>query len=241
MNDTLHYMARDPIYRKYHHNEMTFGLVYSFSENFILPLSHDEVVHGKGSLINKMPGDDWQKFANLRAFLGFMWTHPGKKLLFMGGEFAQWQEWNHDQSLDWHLLEGSMHAGMQLLVKDLNYLYRDLPALHELDCDAGGFEWLDVENRDLSIFVFLRKGNKGTAPALVVVNMTPTPHHDYRVGVPHPGRYAERLNTDSALYGGSNIGNSGGVFADERGWQGQPYSIKIVVPPLATVVLQLED
>lgn len=241
MNDTLHYMARDPIYRKYHHNEMTFGLVYSFSENFILPLSHDEVVHGKGSLINKMPGDDWQKFANLRAFLGFMWTHPGKKLLFMGGEFAQWQEWNHDVSLDWHLLEGPMHAGMQSLVKDLNHLYRDLPALHELDCEAGGFEWLDVDNQDLSIFVFLRKGKEGTAPALVVINMTPTPHYDYQVGVPDLGRYAERLNTDSTHYGGSNIGNGGGVFADEQAWQGQPYSIKIVVPPLATVVFQLED
>jgi len=240
MNDTLKYMARDPVHRKYHHNEMTFGLVYGFSENFVLPLSHDEVVHGKGSLLAKMPGDEWQQFANLRAYYGFMWTHPGKKLLFMGCEFAQRQEWNHDQSLDWHLLGYSPHIQMQHLVKDLNRIYRELPALHQRDCDPGGFEWVDAENRDSSILAYIRRGGEDVPPVLVVVNMTPTVHQSYRVGVPAAGHYAERLNTDSGIYGGSNAGNGGGVTAKAEAHHGQPCSIDIVVPPLATLVFELE-
>ncbi len=238
MNDTLRYMARDPIHRKYHHNEMTFGLVYSFSENFILPLSHDEVVHGKGSLLTRMPGDDWQKFANLRAYLGFMWTHPGKKLLFMGGEFAQREEWNHNQSLDWHLLDSEFHAGVQQLVKDLNGTYRSVPALHELDCDGNGFEWVDAENHSNSILVYLRKGKEGTPPVLVVVNLTPAPHQGYRVGVPLAGEYRECLNTDRSKYGGSNMGNDGGATSYPEPWGGQPHHLSITVPPLATVVFE---
>ena len=198
MNDTLQYMQRDPIHRAHHHNEMTFGLIYSFSENFVLPLSHDEVVHGKGSLISKMPGDDWQKFANLRAYFAFMWTHPGKKLLFMGGEFAQRDEWNHDQSLDWHLLQYKDHQGIQQLIKDLNRVYKTVPALHELDCDSNGFEWLVSSNGEQSIFVYLRKGFEASSPVLVIVNMTPTRYLDYSIGVPLAGYYKEVVNTDSA-------------------------------------------
>jgi len=238
MNDTLRYMEREPIHRQYHHDEMTFGLVYAFSENFVLPLSHDEVVHGKGSLLNKMPGDDWQKFANLRAYFGFMWTHPGKKLLFMGGEFAQRQEWNHDLSLDWHLLEDEQHAGVQNLVRDLNRVYRELPALHELDCQGQGFEWIEAENHQQSILVYLRKGHPGTPPVLVVVNLTPTAYSDYQLGVPRPGHYRECLNTDSREYGGSNTGNMGGVTAIEEPRSGQPCQISICIPPLATLVFE---
>jgi 1,4-alpha-glucan branching enzyme len=215
---------------------MTFGLVYSFSENFVLPISHDEVVHGKGSLLNKMPGDDWQKFANLRAYYGFMWTHPGKKLLFMGCEFAQRAEWNHDQSLDWHLLEHDSHKGMQTLIKDLNHTYRNIPALHELDCDENGFEWLDSQNSAQSILVYLRKGPAGTAPALVVVNLTPTSYENFSVGVPHHGFYRECLNTDSSIYGGSNIGNGGGVNSVNEVYAGQANKVSLSVPPLATMI-----
>lgn len=238
MNDTLQFMARDPIHRQHHHSEMTFGLVYSFSENFVLPISHDEVVHGKGSLLNKMPGDDWQKFANLRAYYGFMWTHPGKKLLFMGCEFAQRNEWNHDQSLDWHLLEHDRHKGVQSLIKDLNHSYRDIPALHELDCDSSGFEWLDSQNNKQSILIYLRKGQAGTAPALVVVNLTPTSYENFSVGVPLPGFYRECLNTDSSIYGGSNMGNGGGVNSVNEAYAGQDNLLIISVPPLATVIFE---
>ncbi|ASP47267.1 1,4-alpha-glucan branching protein GlgB [Cognaticolwellia beringensis] len=241
MNDTLKYMERDPIYRQHHHSEMTFGLVYSFSENFVLPISHDEVVHGKGSLLNKMPGDDWQKFANLRAYYGFMWTHPGKKLLFMGCEFAQRAEWNHDQSLDWHLLEHDSHKGMQTLIKDLNHTYRNIPALHELDCDGSGFEWLDSQNSAQSILVYLRKGQAGTAPALVVVNLTPTSYENFSVGVPQPGFYRECLNTDSSIYGGSNVGNSGGVNSVNEAYAGQANKVSLSVPPLATMIFELQQ
>ena len=246
MNDTLTYMERDPIHRQHHHNEMTFGLVYSFSENFVLPLSHDEVVHGKGSLLNKMPGDDWQKFANLRAYYGFMWTHPGKKLLFMGCEFAQRAEWNHDQSLDWHLLEQDSHQGVQTLIKDLNHAYRSIPALYEFDCDSNGFEWLDSQNSQQSILVYLRKGLKGTAPALVVVNLTPTSYQHYCVGVPVAGYYRECLNTDSNKYGGSNIGNAGGVHSqpvssDNKNYVGQPNQLLLSIPPLATMIFEYQD
>ncbi|MBA6294598.1 1,4-alpha-glucan branching protein GlgB [Colwellia sp. MB02u-9] len=238
MNDTLKFMARDPIHRQHHHSEMTFGLVYSFSENFVLPISHDEVVHGKGSLLNKMPGDDWQKFANLRAYYGFMWTHPGKKLLFMGCEFAQREEWNHDQSLDWHLLEHANHKGVQTLIKDLNHTYRNIPALHELDCDNSGFEWLDSQNNKQSILIYLRKGQAGTAPALVVVNLTPSSYENFCVGVPLSGFYRECLNTDSSNYGGSNIGNGGGVYSVNEPYAGQDNLLIMSVPPLATMIFE---
>ena len=246
MNDTLKYMERDPIYRQHHHNEMTFGLVYSFSENFVLPISHDEVVHGKGSLLNKMPGDDWQKFANLRAYYGFMWTHPGKKLLFMGCEFAQRAEWNHDQSLDWHLLEHESHKGIQSLIKDLNHTYRDVPALYELDCDGNGFEWLDSQNSKQSILVYLRKGHVGGAPALVVVNLTPTSYSNFHVGVPLFGYYRECINTDSHKYGGSNVGNGGGVRSapadsQDNSHDGQPHQLTLTIPPLATMIFEWQE
>ena len=238
MHDTLHYMQEDPINRRYHHHHMTFGMVYAYSENFVLPLSHDEVVYGKGSLIGKMPGDDWQKFANLRAYFGFMWTHPGKKLLFMGGEFAQWREWNHDQSLDWHLLEeeGSRHKGVQNLVRDLNTMYREIPALHQLDCDPAGFEWVDTSNVEESVIAFLRKDRDGRS-VLIVSNFTPIARHGYRVGVSKDGHWAERLNTDAEVYGGSNVGNLGGVMAEEHSVHGRPYSIALTLPPLGTIVM----
>ena len=241
MHDTLSYMERDPMYRSYHHNEMTFGLVYAYSENFILPLSHDEVVHGKGSLLTKMPGDRWQQFANLRAYLAFMWTHPGKKLLFMGGEFGQEREWNHDQSLDWHLLADPSHRGIQSLVRDLNALYRSIPALHELDCEPSGFEWVDGGNTQQSLLSYIRNGKSGSGRALVVCNFTPQVHHGCRFGVPAAGRWVERLNSDSKAYGGSNVGNLGGVEAEKQSAHGRPYSVEITVPPLATIVLEHVD
>ncbi len=251
MNDTLKYMERDPIHRQHHHNEITFSLVYSFSENFVLPISHDEVVHGKGSVLNKMPGDDWQKFANLRAYYGFMWTHPGKKLLFMGCEFAQRDEWDHDQSLDWHLLEYENHKGIQTLIKDLNNTYRNVPALHELDCDGNGFEWIDSQNAQQSILVYLRKGQAGTSPALVIVNLTPTSYENYIVGVPLAGYFRECLNTDSSIYGGSNVGNDGGVSSSPVNGNGQnsndnhftdrPHQLMLSIPPLATMIFEWQS
>ncbi|WP_132541740.1 1,4-alpha-glucan branching protein GlgB [Plasticicumulans lactativorans] len=236
MHDTLAYMGRDPIYRSHHHHEMTFGLLYAFSENFVLPLSHDEVVHGKGSLLARMPGDTWQQFANLRAYFGFMWAHPGKKLLFMGCEFAQGREWNFEASLDWHLLDSPWHAGVQRLVRDLNHLYRELPALHALDCEPAGFAWVSADNAAQSIYAWLRLGPDGSAPVLVVSNFTPNTHHGYRIGVPHAGRWRERLNTDAADYGGSGQGNGGGVHSEPEPMHGHPQSLAITVPPLATVV-----
>ncbi len=238
MNDTLRYMAHDPIHRRYHHDDLTFGLLYAFTENFILPLSHDEVVHGKGSLLSKMPGDRWQKFANLRAYLGFMYAHPGKKLLFMGGEFAQESEWSHDHSLDWHLLVEADHAGMQHLVRDLNHLYRQVPALHELDCEAEGFAWLDCHDQDDSVLSFLRRSADGSDAAVVVCNFTPIARQNYRVGVPFPGAYHEILNTDSTYYGGSDVGNAGCVEAEPVPAQGQPHSVSLTLPPLATLILR---
>jgi 1,4-alpha-glucan branching enzyme len=238
MHDTLSYMSQDPVHRSHHHHDMTFGLIYAFTENFVLPLSHDEVVHGKGSLLGKMPGDRWQKFANLRAYLAFMWTHPGKKLLFMGCEFAQEREWNHDQSLDWHLLDGPSHRGTQALVRDLNRAYREIAALHVQDADPTGFEWLDGADADRSVFAFARHGNEGDAPVIVVCNMTPIVREGYRVGVPLAGRWQERLNTDAGGYGGSNVGNLGGVESEAVSWHGRPASISINLPPLATVILQ---
>jgi 1,4-alpha-glucan branching enzyme len=234
MHDTLEYISKDSIYRRYHHGQILFGLHYAFSENFILPLSHDEVVHGKRSILGRMPGDEWQRFANLRAYYGFMFGHPGKKLLFMGGEFGQEHEWHHDQSLDWHLLERPLHAGIQRLMRDLNRIYRSLPALHALDCDAGGFEWLVMHDTDRSVFAWLRKGRQTHERCLVVVNFTPEVYRDYRIKVPFSGRWREVLNTDSALYGGSNVGNGDGVSTLDEG----PISeVGLVVPPLAAIFL----
>jgi len=236
MHDSLHYMEEDSINRRWHHGQMTFGLVYAFSERFMLPLSHDEVVHGKGSLLRKMPGDDWQKHANLRAYFGFMWTHPGKKLLFMGGELAQPTEWNHDAALPWHLLDQPMHRGTQAVVRDLNRLYRDVPALHERDTDPAGFAWVVGDDAANSVFAFLRLDAEGR-PALVVCNLTPVPREGYRIGVPLTGRWREVLNTDAAAYGGSGLGNGGGAEAVGEGAHGQPASLTLTLPPLSTLIL----
>ncbi|WP_435169921.1 1,4-alpha-glucan branching protein GlgB [Falsirhodobacter sp. 1013] len=237
MHDTLSYFRRDPAHRPYHQGELTFGLVYAFSEDFVLPLSHDEVVHGKGSLIRQMAGDRWQKFANLRAYFAFMWTHPGKKLLFMGGEFAQDREWNHDQSLDWHLLDDPMHRGMQTLIADLNRLYRERPALHRLDCDPAGFEWIDTSDTAQNVLVYLRKADGDAPPAIVVCNLSPQPRFDYRIGAPQAGQWREVLNTDSDRYGGSNLGNHAAVPADDIPWHGRDASLSLTLPPLAVIVL----
>ncbi len=237
MNDSLRYIANDPIYRQHHHHDLTFSLLYAFNENFILPLSHDEVVHGKRSLLDKMPGDGPQKFANLRAYFAFMWTHPGKKLLFMGGEFAQGQEWNHDVSLDWHLLDIHFHSGVQRLIKDLNHLYRAHPAMHQRDCDANGFEWIEADDRHNSIFAFLRKADQG-AVVLVVCNLTPVTREEYRVGVPQAGYYRECLNTDAALYGGGDSGNSGGVVAQAISSHNREWSLPLRLPGLSTLIFE---
>ncbi|MBA4177260.1 MAG: 1,4-alpha-glucan branching enzyme [Leptothrix sp. (in: Bacteria)] len=238
MHDTLQYMARDPIHRRYHHGEMSFGLVYAFTENFVLPISHDEVVHGKGSLLAKMPGDDWQRFSNLRAYYGFMWGHPGKKLLFMGCEFAQADEWNHDRSLDWHLLDQPRHAGVKQLVRDLNRLYRSSPALYQQDFSGEGFEWIDHDDAQRSVLSFVRKGRGGEL-MLVICNFAPVVHHNFRLGVPRAGRWIERLNTDSAYYGGSNVGTPlGAAHAEAVGSHGRSHSVLLSLPPLATVFLE---
>jgi 1,4-alpha-glucan branching enzyme len=239
MHDTLSYMARDPVHRKHHHHEMTFGLAYAFNENFVLPISHDEVVHGKGSLLGKMAGDVWQKFANLRAYLGFMFGHPGKKLLFMGCEFAQPREWNHDQSLDWHLLEDPMHRGVQRLVRDLNYLYRQTPALYSLDFASSGFEWIDQNDTERSVLSFVRRGESDASLVVVVCNFTPAVRKGFRLGVPESGLYRERLNTDSAYYGGSNMGTPLGMAVSEaHACHGRAQSVLLDLPPLATVFLE---
>lgn len=240
MHDTLGYFRRDAIHRRHHQHDLTFGLVYAFSEDFVLPLSHDEVVHGKGSLIRQMAGDRWQKFANLRAYFGFMWTHPGKKLLFMGGEFAQDREWNHDQSLDWHLLDDPLHKGVQSAVADLNRIYRETPALHRLDCDPEGFEWIDAGDVANSVLVFLRKSDDGSPPAMVVCNLTPQVHYDYRVGAPVAGNWREIFNSDADRYGGSNVGNHGRLTTDDTPWHGRSQSLRLVLPPLATIVITPE-
>jgi 1,4-alpha-glucan branching enzyme len=236
MNDTLAYMSEDPVHRQYHHDKVTFGLVYAFNENFVLPLSHDEVVHGKRSLLGRMPGDDWQKFANLRCCFTMMYCHPGKKLLFMGAELAQWQEWNHDRSLDWHLLREPLHSGMQTLVRDLNALYRQTPALHQVDFAAEGFEWIDWQDRANSVFSWIRRDRNGNI-VVCVANLTPVVRYDYRIGVPRNGAYREILNTDSVLYGGSNSGNSGIIVASNLQSHGRPHSLRLTVPPLATLIL----
>jgi 1,4-alpha-glucan branching enzyme len=238
MHDTLHYIQQDPVYRSYNHHQMTFGLLYAFSENFILPISHDEVVHGKGSLLDRMPGDTWQKFANLRAYLGFMFAHPGKKLLFMGCEFGQAREWNHDNSLDWHLLDDPNHAGVQALVRDLNKAYAGTPALYERDCEASGFKWLIGGDAENSVFAFARMGDDESL-AIVVSNFTPVPRTNYQIGVPKAGHYKETVNTDAALYAGSNLGNLGGVESMPEGRHGEAQSISVTIPPLATVIFTL--
>ena len=238
MHDTLLFMSKAPVHRRYHHHNLTFGLLYAFSENFVLPLSHDEVVHGKGSLLGKMPGDRWQKFANLRAYFGFMWGHPGKKLLFMGGEFGQEREWNHDASLDWHLLEDGYHKGVQSLIRDLNGAFRSIPALHERDTEAGGFQWLVADDAENSVIAWLRRGRDEERPAVVVSNLTPVPREGYRIGVPLPGFYREAVNTDAELYGGSNVGNGGGVRTIEAESHGHPHALTLTLPPLATLILE---
>ncbi len=240
MNDTLRYMNEDPVHRKYHHNMLTFGMLYAFHENFILPLSHDEVVHGKGSMLNKMPGDSWQQFANLRVYYAFMYTMPGKKLLFMGGEFGQGDEWSHDDSLAWHLLEYPLQRGLQNLVRDLNHLYRSLPALYEVDFHWEGFAWIDCHDADSSIVSFIRRAKDTDDLVVVVANFTPVVRESYLVGVPRGGFWKEILNTDSGYYEGSGVGNAGGVTADEHRMHDQPYSVTLKVPPLGAIVLQPE-
>ncbi len=237
MHDTLRYLSLDPIHRKYHHNDLTFGLLYAFHENFILPLSHDEVVHGKRSLIAKMPGDRWQRFANLRAYYGFMWTHPGKKLLFMGGELAQEREWNHDRSLDWHLLGDPLHRGVQQAVRDLNRLYRALPALHQLDTEPEGFQWIEAGDSEQSTLSYLRRGRDPRDVAVIVCNFTPVPRAGFLIGVPHGGRWRERFNSDALEYGGSGLGNAGMVEALAHPVHGQVHALSLVLPPLATLIL----
>ena len=240
MHDTLEYMTKDPIHRKYHHNKLTFRMLYAFHENFVLPLSHDEVVFGKGALLRKMPGDDWQKFANLRLLLGYMYSQPGKKLLFMGGEFGQWDEWYHETSLDWHLLEYPFHVGLQRWVEDLNRLYKNEKALHELDFDPGGFQWIDCNDSEQSTLSLMRKGRSKDDAVVVACNFTPIPRSNYRVGAPEGGFWKELLNSDAPLYGGSGQGNIGGVEAAPVPFHGQPYSLNLVLPPLGLLFLKKE-
>ena len=240
MNDTLDYMQKDPIYRSHHLDRLTFRMIYAYHENFILPLSHDEVVHGKGSLLGRMPGDDWQKFANLRLLFGYMFTQPGKKLLFMGCEFGQWSEWNHEKSLDWHLLEHSPHRGVQLWVKHLNQLYRTERALYENDFSADGFEWIDCNDSENCILVMLRKGNLPEDSLVIILNFTPVPREGYRLGVPHDGNWKEILNSDSKIFFGSGLENKSSCVAESTKWHGQPYSVCLTLPPLSVIILKNE-
>jgi 1,4-alpha-glucan branching enzyme len=241
MHDTLEYVARDPIHRRWSHDKLTFGLLYAFSENFVLPISHDEVVHGKGSVIGKIPGDEWQKFATARAYYGFMWAHPGKKLLFMGQEFGQTSEWNFDQALPWWLLDHKPHQGLQAFIRDLNRLYRNSPALYARDCEPEGFRWIVVNDDAQSVLGFLRSGAEGDKPVAIICNFTPVPRLGYRMGLPNAGRWKEVLNSDSEIYGGSNMGNLGGVFAETRPGHGFPASAALTLPPLSTLFLQFDQ
>ena len=241
MHDTLDYFEKDPVHRRYHHDRLTFGLLYAFSENFILPISHDEVVHGKKSLIGKMPGDEWQRFANNRAYFGFMWGHPGKKLIFMGAEFGQTSEWNFNQSLDWHLLDHEPHKGLQRFVRDLNHVYRSTPALHARDCEGEGFRWIVADDRDQSCIVWVRFGEPDDPPVIVACNFTPVPRHNYRIGVPREGRWAEILNSDAAVYGGSGSGNLGSVKTAALPAHGLPFSAEVFLPPLAAVYFEFSE
>jgi 1,4-alpha-glucan branching enzyme len=238
MHDTLQYLAHDPIHRKYHHNQLSFRMIYAFNENFCLPLSHDEVVHGKGSLLGKAPGDDWQKFANLRLLLGYMYGMPGKKLLFMGGEFGQWQEWQHDASLQWELLKQPTHSAMQRWVGTLNRFYVGERALHEGDCDPSGFEWIDANDYEESVLSFLRRAKTNGDTIAVVCNFTPVPRLNYRIGVPRGGYWREILNSDAVEHGGNGHGNLGGVEASPIGCHGRPYSLNLTIPPLGAVFLK---
>jgi 1,4-alpha-glucan branching enzyme len=240
MHDTLEYLQQDPIFRRYHHNKLTFRMLYAFHENFVLPLSHDEVVYGKGSLIGKMPGDDWQKFANLRALYGYMYAQPGKKMLFMGGEIGQWREWAHDASLQWELLKYPLHAGLQKWVRDLNHLYKDEPVLYEADCEPAGFEWIDCNDADGSTLSLMRKGKHTSTIVLVVCNFTPVPRHNYRVGAPRGGFWQEVLNSDAKEYGGSNMGNIGGVEAAPVPLHGRSHSLTLTLPPLSALFFRNE-
>ena len=241
MHDTLAYFQHDPIYRRWHHHELTFSLVYAFTENFILPLSHDEVVHGKGSLLNKMPGDRWQKLANLRALYGYMWAHPGKKLLFMGQEFAQEAEWSHERSLDWHLLENPEHGGIQSLVRDLNRAYKAEAALWETDSDGTAFWWIEANAAEDNVFAFARRTRDSERIVVVAMNLSPAPRHHYRLGLPRSGRWTELVNTDSSYYGGSDQGNLGGVEGEGVAWHGQPFSAELTLPPLGVIWLVPEN
>jgi 1,4-alpha-glucan branching enzyme len=241
MHDVLDFLAYDPVYRKYHHDLLTFGLLYAFHENFVLPLSHDEVVYGKRSLLSKMPGDVWQKFANLRLLYGFMYGHPGKKHLFMGGEFGQWDEWDHRRSLDWHLTQIEPHGKLQAYVRDLNRLYRSEPALHEVDFQHWGFEWIDFRDTDQGVVSFLRRAKDGRNFIVFVCNFTPVPRSGYRVGVPEPGFYREALNSDSDANGGGNLGNRGGAQAELGPWHGRPCSVRLTIPPLGVLILKRSE
>ena len=237
MHDTLQYMCKEPVHRRYHQDKLTFRMLYAFHENFVLPLSHDEVVYGKGSLLGKMSGDDWQKFANLRALYGYMYAQPAKKLLFMGGEFGQWREWSHDGSLDWDLVDYPLHSGVQQWIRDLNRLYRSEPALHELDCEPAGFEWIDCGDAESSVVSLIRKGKSTANLVLMVCNFTPVPRQEYRIGAPHGGFWREALNSDATEYGGSGMGNRGGVDADPRPQHGRPFSLPLTLPPLSVLFL----
>jgi 1,4-alpha-glucan branching enzyme len=238
MHDMLEYFSFDPVHRKFHQGKITFGLLYAFTENFVLVLSHDENVHGKKALLDKMPGDPWQRFANMRALLAFMYGHPGKKMLFMGGEFGQWWEWDHDDSLQWHLLQYDSHQGLQRCVRDLNRLYHTEPALYQVDFDWTGFQWIDISDAEQSVIAFLRRAGDPSDFVLCVGNFTPVPRHGYRIGVPALGSYRELLNTDAAAYGGSGQGNGGGVQAEPTPSHGQPYSVSLTLPPLAVLFLK---
>jgi 1,4-alpha-glucan branching enzyme len=237
MHDTLQYMCKEPVHRRYHQDKLTFRMLYAFHENFVLPLSHDEVVYGKGSLLGKMSGDDWQKFANLRALYGYMYAQPAKKLLFMGGEFGQWREWSHDGSLDWDLVDYPLHSGVQQWIRDLNRLYRSEPALHELDCEPAGFEWIDCGDAESSVVSLIRKGKSTANLVLMVCNFTPVPRQEYRIGAPHGGFWREALNSDATEYGGSGMGNRGGMDADPWPQHGRPFSLALTLPPLSVLFL----
>ena len=238
MNDILEYATKDPVHRRWDHRHLTFSLLYAFSENFILPFSHDEVVHGKGSMFGKIPGDDWQKAATLRALYGFMYAHPGKKLLFMGGEFGQGREWNYDESLDWHLLEEPLHRALQQFVKDLNQVYAQERSLHQIDFDPAGFQWIDCNDSENSVVSLIRRAKNGNDFLVAIVNFTPVPREGYRIGVPAAGPYLELMNSDSAAYGGSNVGNGGVVFTEAIASHGQGQSLRLNLPPLGFLLLK---
>jgi 1,4-alpha-glucan branching enzyme len=240
MHDTLSYFEKDPMYRRFHHDSISFAMMYAYSEHFVLPLSHDEVVHGKGSLFSRMWGDEWQKAANLRSLFALMYAHPGRKLLFMGSELGQLNEWNHDAELDWHLLQNGLHAGIQALVRDVNQLYKSSRALHERDDDPGGFYWIEVNDRLSSVYAFMRQGRAETDQILVVCNFTPVPRHNYRLGVPRPGVWREVLNTDSTHYAGGGVGNFGSVISQDLPSHGHAQSVCLTLPPLAVIWLAPE-